>query len=104
QLDLLHSESYPLSLHDALPILNRSGCCPAMRRVSVPPMESPVMKRVSQRCCNQALALSRSATQSLAVLVAISVGVVPWPLRRGRSEEHTSELQSPDHLVCRLLL
>src|SRR5258708_14468114 len=26
----------------------------------------------------------------------------PKPLRR--SEEHTSELQSPDHLVCRLLL
>src|SRR5258708_10891676 len=25
------------------------------------------------------------------------------PLQR-RSEEHTSELQSPDHLVCRLLL
>src|SRR5258708_10553766 len=24
--------------------------------------------------------------------------------RVGRSEEHTSELQSPDHLVCRLLL
>src|SRR5258708_11191965 len=24
--------------------------------------------------------------------------------RMGRSEEHTSELQSPDHLVCRLLL
>src|SRR5207244_6972374 len=24
--------------------------------------------------------------------------------RRCRSEEHTSELQSPDHLVCRLLL
>src|SRR5207244_9004539 len=23
---------------------------------------------------------------------------------RARSEEHTSELQSPDHLVCRLLL
>src|SRR5258708_20863731 len=25
-------------------------------------------------------------------------------IARGRSEEHTSELQSPDHLVCRLLL
>src|SRR5258708_11310249 len=25
-------------------------------------------------------------------------------LRFARSEEHTSELQSPDHLVCRLLL
>src|SRR5947208_11914731 len=24
--------------------------------------------------------------------------------RRRRSEEHTSELESPDHLVCRLLL
>src|SRR5258708_9197164 len=24
--------------------------------------------------------------------------------KRSRSEEHTSELQSPDHLVCRLLL
>src|SRR5207244_11208867 len=26
------------------------------------------------------------------------------PGREHRSEEHTSELQSPDHLVCRLLL
>src|SRR5258708_29302536 len=25
-------------------------------------------------------------------------------LKKSRSEEHTSELQSPDHLVCRLLL
>src|SRR5258708_10560712 len=30
----------------------------------------------------------------------------PYPGHHGmeRSEEHTSELQSPDHLVCRLLL
>src|SRR5258708_12515096 len=28
----------------------------------------------------------------------------PPSLVRKRSEEHTSELQSPDHLVCRLLL
>src|SRR2546426_6227206 len=28
----------------------------------------------------------------------------PAPLRRERSEEHTSELQSPCNLVCRLLL
>src|SRR5207244_10812218 len=27
-----------------------------------------------------------------------------FPLPEARSEEHTSELQSPDHLVCRLLL
>src|SRR5207244_13508950 len=33
-------------------------------------------------------------------------GVVVFPAadRVARSEEHTSELQSPDHLVCRLLL
>src|SRR5215216_7595189 len=31
------------------------------------------------------------------------VRVLPYPVD-GRSEEHTSELQSPDHLVCRLLL
>src|SRR5438552_14845759 len=30
-------------------------------------------------------------------------GLVPNSRTR-RSEEHTSELQSPDHLVCRLLL
>src|SRR5574344_2272559 len=28
----------------------------------------------------------------------------PDPRGKRRSEEHTSELQSPDHLVCRLLL
>src|SRR5258708_9908396 len=28
----------------------------------------------------------------------------PWLDATVRSEEHTSELQSPDHLVCRLLL
>src|SRR5258708_30997878 len=27
-----------------------------------------------------------------------------WLAGQRRSEEHTSELQSPDHLVCRLLL
>src|SRR5438552_7330801 len=38
-----------------------------------------------------------------------ALGIVlnkPLPMRLSdvRSEEHTSELQSPDHLVCRLLL
>src|SRR5258708_36271519 len=32
-------------------------------------------------------------------------GLLPQSMvRDDRSEEHTSELQSPDHLVCRLLL
>src|SRR5258708_21721121 len=33
-----------------------------------------------------------------------SSSVVSGKKKRKRSEEHTSELQSPDHLVCRLLL
>src|SRR5258708_13789631 len=33
------------------------------------------------------------------------LGAMKWYRQhRSRSEEHTSELQSPDHLVCRLLL
>src|SRR5258708_18739145 len=40
--------------------------------------------------------LFRASCAALGVLLA-SLGTL-------RSEEHTSELQSPDHLVCRLLL
>src|SRR5258708_11547498 len=36
--------------------------------------------------------------------MAIPTRHSPERLRELRSEEHTSELQSPDHLVCRLLL
>src|SRR5258708_8235186 len=59
--------------------------------------------------------LFRSVTSSLTVLTGIegcttsSVGADPARVMGAksvseRSEEHTSELQSPDHLVCRLLL
>src|SRR5258708_768755 len=34
----------------------------------------------------------------------LHLGVDVWKKFEDRSEEHTSELQSPDHLVCRLLL
>src|SRR5258708_20565142 len=47
--------------------------------------------------------------------IALQAGYLVWKWRRDyqrdndqplaeRSEEHTSELQSPDHLLCRLLL
>src|SRR5690348_17853054 len=49
--------------------------------------------------------------RGLSVTLRLRVGF-PWTLqtrhsaelRKERSEEHTSELQSPVHLVCRLLL
>src|SRR5258708_13759597 len=44
----------------------------------------------------------------LADFVGLQAATIPnrvnEPKDLGRSEEHTSELQSPDHLVCRLLL
>src|SRR5258708_31868282 len=36
-------------------------------------------------------------------ILAAALGV-GWRASNARSEEHTSELQSPDHLACRLLL
>src|SRR5258708_24731937 len=37
-------------------------------------------------------------------IMTMAIGVPSAKAEYGRSEEHTSELQSPDHLVCRLLL
>src|SRR5256885_8070326 len=75
--DTATTEIYTLSLHDALPISSSA------RGTSSP---SSSRRRSSQGS-------RRSAPGS---------GLARWaPLR---SEEHTSELQSPCNLVCRLLL
>src|SRR5205807_9234347 len=88
------SAIYPLSLHDALPIcplgevtrLARrprrcaSGLCP----LPLPPIGSPSFTSpATGRACPAAHSRGSSCS---------------------RSEEHTSELQSPCNLVCRLLL
>src|SRR5258708_27659561 len=47
----------------------------------------------------------RRGVQGRGVLNALQVVAEPVDANlKLRSEEHTSELQSPDHLVCRLLL
>src|SRR3712207_7971682 len=80
--DTATTEIYTLSLHDALPIL-AGGRGRAL----------PSPKRGSGR---------RSAGQPVARL---SLPTSPSPAARFlRSEEHTSELQSRQYLVCRLLL
>src|SRR5258708_9205537 len=76
--DTATTEIYTLSLHDALPIL-----FPTCRQ------RSPGYKWHQRRCPNK----SRSYNSGKCCTRA-----------NVRSEEHTSELQSPDHLVCRLLL
>src|SRR5207244_9905610 len=44
------------------------------------------------------------ATFANVLETALAVRAALESLKMPRSEEHTSELQSPDHLVCRLLL
>src|SRR5439155_26470166 len=82
--DTATTQIYTLSLHDALPI-----CC---HRRRVMPC------RVATRSC--------SAPSVIRPSMARPVSSVRRPAcwRCARSEEHTSELQSRGHLVCRLLL
>src|SRR5438552_10215579 len=72
---------YTLSLHDALPIL-RGGAVSAF---------VTVQRGCDYRCTFCIVPMTRGPERSRR-------------LEDVRSEEHTSELQSPDHLVCRLLL
>src|SRR3712207_9419309 len=82
--DTATTEIYTLSLHDALPIFSRrpapsgtSGACAA----------ASSSKESGQRYA--------SSTTTPTILPSS---------RPRRSEEHTSELQSRQYLVCRLLL
>src|SRR3989442_8217470 len=82
--DTATTEIYTLSLHDALPIWwTRSSSAMKPSRTRTVPSFSLV------RFC------SAVAWPSCSVVTSPSVT---------RSEEHTSELQSRPHLVCRLLL
>src|SRR5258708_32517142 len=75
--DTATTEIYTLSLHDALPIY---------RSHHVEDIPGPLFVHAGKVVFGAArIRLSQRG-------------------QRARSEEHTSELQSPDHLVCRLLL
>src|SRR3989442_6319323 len=87
--DTATTEIYTLSLHDALPI-----CSQWWRRGRSIPNLADVSSLWTPRLLLQASSLSpaNSALQGSAIT------------KSKRSEEHTSELQSRPHLVCRLLL
>src|SRR5207244_8514407 len=94
---------YTLSLHDALPIFRvaRLG-----RPDVVGVVDPELAPRVPERCrvaIGKLLRGDAGLGGGLRDLVAVLVGPGQEP-DVVRSEEHTSELQSPDHLVCRLLL
>src|SRR5947208_17028814 len=66
----------------------------ARRRVSFEAVFSEV-------CGPLHMSLTSSQIETIAGLARLALQAEEIPVR---SEEHTSELQSPDHLVCRLLL
>src|SRR5439155_3762880 len=84
------------SLHDALPI---SRLLPPTLAV----LHQRLIRRASQQIEQPGRRLGRF---HFAGPVTVHPGVLhaQHVLRRRRSEEHTSELQSRGHLVCRLLL
>src|SRR5207248_3823355 len=98
------SDVHPLSLHDALPILftstrPRDSRSPTRRLTSASTVESSVLVR---RCMSRKRLLT--VLRSTAALKP-SPCAVPRPkpvidFIGWRSEEHTSELQSPYDLVC----
>src|SRR5690606_40478035 len=85
---------YSLSLHDALPILTGRGCSSARGRSE---SRSALLKR-RQRCSLANKKINKPARSRLKKMVSGMMDMA-W-----RSEEHTSELQSRENLVCRLLL
>src|SRR3712207_7376636 len=89
--DTATTEIYTLSLHDALPISRRCSVRWLIRAVrsatwtSVEPVSpSPLPWRATISCFSSTVSVMSGG--------------------RRRSEEHTSELQSRQYLVCRLLL
>src|SRR5690242_21472067 len=93
------TKSYPLSLHDALPICSPNRDDPAMKEIGAA-LELRLANGVNI-IIGHAKELSLSSQQLLRV-VAIKRQLDS--LNTPRSEEHTSELQSHVNLVCRLLL
>src|SRR5207244_5629154 len=93
---------YTLSLHDALPISARVS----LRDLNVSARFPDHIFAGEQAEVLVTLRNSKRLLPSFSILVEMR-GSFDRPgmlLTKKRSEEHTSELQSPDHLVCRLLL
>src|SRR3989442_10409419 len=88
--DTATTEIYTLSLHDALPISQL--------------VVDLVTRRERHLECHPADHVPQGRHGQLLDRLDVVRDLVGRSSRVGRSEEHTSELQSRPHLVCRLLL
>src|SRR5437870_13570045 len=89
--DTATTEIYTLSLHDALPIYE-GAVSDFTRTIDLKPFAEAYLDRGA--------AFKAKGDRE----AAISDYTKAIELKPDRSEEHTSELQSRGHLVCRLLL
>src|SRR5690606_40501143 len=89
------TEIHSLSLHDALPILNFLDSSSRIENLSSSLISSQAL---NLRC------FSSSVTSPIMPPTISTSTVFTSKALSLRSEEHTSELQSRENLVCRLLL
>src|SRR5207248_9809519 len=89
---------HTLSLHDALPISRRKAwSAPRLLASACSARRTSSVRRAPR-------AAARFVPSPTANRSRVTRGSGSSPSGRTRSEEHTSELQSPYDLVCRLLL
>src|SRR5437899_9434188 len=89
------TEIYTLSLHDALPIL----------RIAQEEIFGPVATVIPVKSVDEAVEIANGTMYGLSsAIYTRDINKAFRAIRDIRSEEHTSELQSLRHLVCRLLL
>src|SRR5205814_10480628 len=91
------SEISTLSLHDALPIWLSNAIKEALVGMKRELIQNHMAAFTRERVGIGAQAMDGAAVRKVQRVSA-------RPIRVERSEEHTSELQSLRHLVCRLLL
>src|SRR2546429_5110703 len=94
------TEIYTLSLHDALPILDAFQA--SKKPVLITHANCRALNPNHPRCKTDEAIKAMAAKGGVMGITEVRMFVSPT--EPTRSEEHTSELQSRLHLVCRLLL
>src|SRR5262249_60399134 len=92
----------PLSLHDALPISSALLGVTTVRPAQLLSVTGSRPAKVT--AAGPAVTSPEPGVVPLGAYLTAAMGVPVTASESARSEEHTSELQSLTHLVCRLLL
>src|SRR5438876_2509 len=95
---------HTLSLHDALPISSEVGLAETRFFETSDEAARALVKEVREGDLVLVKGSRGVATDKIVEAIRARFPVVGTDEETGRSEEHTSELQSPVQLVCRLLL